>query len=363
MSRRLVCLPHWRMFYPHLSVLRPTLLILSSQTVVRCVSRTSITDMSTSNLWRKIQVSQPGLKDGDEKINVDITVLDTHKHKAVTDVPTVIALTGMPAQSDEFVPFCSHLPERGVRLVVPYFPGAGPSTITKWQVRHLDFSPEGQAQLLCAILNKLDINRGGSWLGYKMAASSHMVKAVGFISAVGARPQRIMRPPTLVRFAAWLFRIEWLQNSLMSLLAFYYRIHGLVDVTSGLHLVATLQVVSRIRFDKIPDYAAKIAKRKLPIFMACNRNDRIIQFKIMEEMALKHMCIPEDCVIEYSEENIPNKPPLKVFAGDWLARFLVFERGGHRIHKTQTAELVEQILDLIKHTQKHDKLGKADDRV
>ena len=43
---------------------------------------------------------------------------------------------------------------------------------------------------------------------------------------------------------------------------------------------------------------------------------------------------------------------LAVFAGDWLARLLVFERGGHWVHKTHTDQIVDQIVSVINHTQK-----------
>ena len=60
----------------------------------------------------------------------------------------------------------------------------------------------------------------------------------------------------------------------------------------------------------MPGYGAKIARRKLPIFMACFKNDKVVEFPIMKEMALNHIGIPEDCVIEYSKDKVPNRSPL-----------------------------------------------------
>ena len=79
--------------------------------------------MSSSHLWQKVQISQPSLKDRDLKIHLSIVVLDTHKHKDITDVPTVVAIGGLPGQIDEFDTLCTRLPPKGIRLVVPYFPG------------------------------------------------------------------------------------------------------------------------------------------------------------------------------------------------------------------------------------------------
>lgn len=59
----------------------------------------------------------------------------------------------------------------------------------------------------------------------------------------------------------------------------------------------------------MPDYAAKIRDRKLPLIFAYALNDKIIEQSITDEMITQHLRMPTQNKIYYCENRLPSKDP------------------------------------------------------
>ncbi|XP_021351377.1 uncharacterized protein LOC110449091 [Mizuhopecten yessoensis] len=297
-----------------------------------------------------------------ERMTIDVGVRDVHPVNMTPSTPLVVTAHGVPGSSQDFDAIGRQLAGHGVRVVGLDFPGFGKSRLLGQDVYRLDHSTEGKSHMLITILDALAISRvdvlighsAGTWLNYKAAADLHLVKSSVLLNPLGKRHHRTLRPFILVKLLGGLMRNPVFHSILYKCLPFIYKVLGFVlEEDTFPSLPIAVESVRYSNFDKMQAYAETAAAKKHPFVMAITRNDKIGEWNFAVEMA-QHLEIEEGEITEFSNNNMTVGDNVGKYDDSCYRRVLLFERGGHLVHRAHEKEVVKHILQLLKVVSSHD---------
>ncbi|XP_071104437.1 uncharacterized protein [Haliotis cracherodii] len=338
-----------------INLLYPNSSKLQDNSVSHVRRRPMCTSSLPSSWFHKYQIVQKSVLDGDTDIECTVSVIDTHR--GATDKPIVFGVHGLPGQGDDFEPLISQLHKRGVRVVAPTFPGFEGSLLETWQLNHFDFTTQGRARVVKTLLDTMDIHRvdmllshsAGAWVSYKVLAEWDMFKSAGLLSPVGARPHRVIRPHFIIKVLSALLRVEAGHSVALPLLSRIYNSVGFSGIKTGTHLVAAQHMVAGPQFHNVASHAQQIRRKKVPLFIAHSLSDKLLEWEIPFEVISKHLHIPQQNIVQYPDNSVAFKDALPACVDDWMVRVLLFERGGHIVHKPHCDIIVDQVLSILQH--------------
>ncbi|XP_060068212.1 uncharacterized protein LOC132548366 isoform X2 [Ylistrum balloti] len=285
-----------------------------------------------------------------ERMTLDIGVWEVCPSTMTASTPLVVAVHGVPGSSQDFDVIGRKLAGHGIRVVGLDFPGFGKSRLLGQDIYHLDHSTEGKYEMLTTILDTLDITRvdvlmghsAGTWLNYKVAADSNLVKSSVFLNPLSKRYHRSLRPFVAVKLLAALLRTSFLHSTFLRCLPFIYKVLGFVlEEDAFPSLPIAVESVRYPNFDKMQAYAETAAARKHPFVMAITRNDKIGEWNFGMEMAY-HMGIEAGEITEHKND-------VAISDDDTVyRRVLLFERGGHLVHRAHEEEVIKHTLQLLR---------------
>lgn len=112
-------------------------------------------------------------------------------------------------------------------------------------------------------------------------------------------------------------------------------------------LPIAVESMRQVNFDKMQAFAEAAGKKKHPFVMAITRNDKIGEWNFAMEMA-HHLGIEEGEITKIGKDSITIADTVGKYDDSYYRRVLLFERGGHVVHKAHEQEIVIQILKLLK---------------
>ncbi|OWF51481.1 uncharacterized protein LOC110449092 isoform X2 [Mizuhopecten yessoensis] len=215
--------------------------------------------------------------------------------------------------------------------------------------------------MLTTILNTLGICRidvllshsGGTWLNYKAAADLQCVKSSLLLNPLGKRTLRPLRPFVVFKLFARLLRNPFLHSKFNKSLPFIYKFSGFKLAEEDFSpLPVAVETIVRTDYEKMQGYAEKMSSKKHPFVMATTQNDQFVEIQIAIEMA-QHMGIEEGEITEYSNGSATSGDAVGKYDDTFYRRVILFEKGGHLVHKINETEIVQQILQLVAVVSSH----------
>ncbi|XP_033752556.1 uncharacterized protein LOC117336211 isoform X1 [Pecten maximus] len=297
-----------------------------------------------------------------ERMTVDVGIWDVRPFNMTPHTPLVFAVHGEPGTSQDFEVIGRKLAGHNIRVVGFDLPGNGKSRLLRQDIYRLDYSTEGKYHMLTTILDALAITRvdvlmghsAGTWLSYKAASDLHLVKSSVFLNPLAKRQHRSLRPFVAIKMLAAILRNSYLHSAVYKCLPFIYKIFGFVvheEVFASLPIA--VESARYADFNKMQAYAESAACKKHPFVMAITRNDKIAEWNFSMEMA-HHMGIEEGEITEYRGDSVTIGDSVGKYDNSCYRRVLLFERGGHLVHKAHETEIIKQILLLLKVVCNHD---------
>ncbi|XP_033752552.1 uncharacterized protein LOC117336209 isoform X2 [Pecten maximus] len=258
-----------------------------------------------------------------ERMTVDVGIWDVRPFNMTPHTPLVVAVHGEPGSSRDFEVIGRKLAGHNIRVVGLNFPGNGKSRLLRQDIYRLDYSTEGKYHMLTTILDALAITRS-------------------------------LRPFVAIKMLAAILRNSYLHSAVYKCLPFIYKISGfMLDEEAFASLPIAVESVRYADFNKMQAYAETAACKKHPFIMAITRNDKIGEWHFAMEMA-HHMGIEEGEITEYRGDSVTIGDSVGKYDNSCYRRVLLFERGGHLVHKAHETEIIKQILLLLKVVCNHD---------
>ncbi|XP_022321960.2 uncharacterized protein LOC111123718 [Crassostrea virginica] len=280
-------------------------------------------------------------KDGNGKLPVKVNVFDNHLgHNA----PTVVMLLGLSGSGEDFRPMVDVFTSAGIRCIAPELPGFGDSVISRSDIYRLDFTSVGQSQMLIDILREIDIERvdslvahsAASWLAVRYGSTCQNVKSLSLINPMSIRPNKAMRPYLWTKLVGATARNTSLWPIVDSYIEIGARRSGFkIPSHERRQMFVSLETVSTVDFDLITDDVKALRENRLPVFMAWSRNDKMIEEKLSRDL-LNTLGMP-------TENDVSGDHP----GQNQLRKELVFESGGHALHKKQAYSVSEHIISML----------------
>ncbi|XP_033752558.1 uncharacterized protein LOC117336211 isoform X3 [Pecten maximus] len=258
-----------------------------------------------------------------ERMTVDVGIWDVRPFNMTPHTPLVFAVHGEPGTSQDFEVIGRKLAGHNIRVVGFDLPGNGKSRLLRQDIYRLDYSTEGKYHMLTTILDALAITRS-------------------------------LRPFVAIKMLAAILRNSYLHSAVYKCLPFIYKIFGFVvheEVFASLPIA--VESARYADFNKMQAYAESAACKKHPFVMAITRNDKIAEWNFSMEMA-HHMGIEEGEITEYRGDSVTIGDSVGKYDNSCYRRVLLFERGGHLVHKAHETEIIKQILLLLKVVCNHD---------
>ncbi|XP_033725230.1 uncharacterized protein LOC117315194 [Pecten maximus] len=297
-----------------------------------------------------------------ERITVDVGIWIVRPLNNTLNTPLAVFVHGAPGSSQNFAVIGRKLAGHGIRVVGFDFPGHGKSRLSRQDIYRLDHSTEGKYDMLCTVLDALAITRvdvlighsAGTWLNYKAAADLYLAKSSVFLNPLSKRRPRTMHPYWILKLLAALLRNSSLHSTTYRCLPFVYKVSGFsLEKDAFPSLPASIETVRYADLDKMQDYAETVALRKHPFVMAITKNDKIVEWNFAMEMA-RHMGIEEQEITEYGKDSVTVGDVVGKYDESCYRRVLLFERGGHLVHRSHEAVIIKHILQLLKAVCNHD---------
>lgn len=273
------------------------------------------------------------------------------------DDPVVIALHGAPGGVQDFAELYGPLAEKGIRFVVPEFPGYGRTTIEN--AAAFDESTEARATLVHNFLTAVGISRVTAVAGHSMgvatafhlAANYDYFQSVVYLSGIGFKPHRSISPYWLTQLYASGLENMVTEPLMKSLLSVAYSLQGFKpnDIQSGMR--TGILSASRIGFEKFEENASRVRDKGLPVFFAFTQSDRLVEWE-MPMNVVKHFDTSEESISWLdAKENVVKGASVDDVSVSfpWA---MIFERGGHFVHRSHSAVVSQRIVSFVKQVDK-----------
>lgn len=266
--------------------------------------------------------------------------------------PVVIALHGAPGGVQDFAELYGPLADRGIRFIVPEFPGFGRTTVE--DAKAFDESTLARVNLVTNFLKVLNIKRVTSVLGHSMgaaaafhlAANSDIVKSVIYVNGVGFSPQGNVRPYWLTCLWANLLENSWTKPVISYFLSSAYALKGYDTSKISMGMNVGIISVSRLGFEKHRENISRVKDKRLPVLSAFSKNDRLIEWNLPMEV-VQFLETPDESISWFdSDEQLVNGRHIDndTASFPWA---VVFERGGHFVHRSHLSVMVTCIARFI----------------
>lgn len=276
----------------------------------------------------------------------------------LTDGPVVLAVHGAPGSVQDFAELFGPLADAGIRIVVPEFPGYGNTTVE--DTTAFDQSTESRANLVESFLRALDVKSVTAVVGHSMGvatafhlvANSDQFESIVCLSSIGFTIHHTIKPYWLIRLYASIQNNSWLSPVLNRLLSYGYQLRGFnADHNSIEGMRVGLLSASRIGFDQIRLNSSIARDKKVPMLFAFAQNDRLVEWKCPHEL-MTHCATHDDNVSWMDADERVKKGPSVDEVETTYPRGLVFERGGHLVHRAHQSIVNRYIINLVRDVQR-----------
>ncbi|XP_062619124.1 uncharacterized protein LOC134280698 isoform X2 [Saccostrea cucullata] len=245
-------------------------------------------------------------KNGLGSLPVEVNVYD---NGLGDDAPTVVMLLGLSGSGEDFKDMVASLSSAGIRCVAPEIPGFGDSVISRSDIYRLDFTSIGQSQMLTDILKKKKIARA-------------------------------MRPYIWTKLVGATARKEMLWPVADSYINTGARRSGFkIPPHKHRQMYVSLETVSTVDFNLVMENVKTIQSKRLPAMVAWSKKDKMIEEPLTRQLVgllgLRN---------EIPVTGQPTKGCQYPFTKE-----LVFENGGHALHKKEAKFLSENIILMLRH--------------
>ncbi|XP_062619123.1 uncharacterized protein LOC134280698 isoform X1 [Saccostrea cucullata] len=284
-------------------------------------------------------------KNGLGSLPVEVNVYD---NGLGDDAPTVVMLLGLSGSGEDFKDMVASLSSAGIRCVAPEIPGFGDSVISRSDIYRLDFTSIGQSQMLTDILKKKKIARidsvvshsAASWLAVHFGSSHQSVKSLFLINPLSIRPNKAMRPYIWTKLVGATARKEMLWPVADSYINTGARRSGFkIPPHKHRQMYVSLETVSTVDFNLVMENVKTIQSKRLPAMVAWSKKDKMIEEPLTRQLVgllgLRN---------EIPVTGQPTKGCQYPFTKE-----LVFENGGHALHKKEAKFLSENIILMLRH--------------
>ncbi|XP_061183740.1 uncharacterized protein LOC133191966 [Saccostrea echinata] len=301
---------------------------------------------SSEFLWQPSKTFvQCHYKNGFGKLPVEVNVYD---NRLGDDAPTVVMLLGLSGSGEDFKDMVASLSSAGIRCVAPEIPGFGDSVITRSDIYRLDFTSIGQSQMLTDVLKKIKIARvdsvvahsAASWMALQFGVSHQSVKSLFLINPMSVRPNKAMRPYLWTKLVGATARKQMLWPIADSYINIGARRSGFkIPPHKQRQMYVSLETVSTVDFDLVKENVKTIQARRLPAMVAWSKKDKMIEETLTRQL-LGLLGLRKD--ISFGDK----------FSKECQTHYikeLVFENGGHALHKKEAKILSENIILMLRH--------------